>query len=200
MRRAFLFLIFIVSFNSASIGQNEEVIGNYSASLFNGKVLLSWTIAKGYTCSGIKIERSLDTSNFIEIGSLEGVCGSTAHATNYSFTDTAPIIGQTNYYRLYLVGVGYSKTLAMNVYDLSNDNYLLYPNPVTDMAILRFDNPQSLKFDLKVLNSMGKEMYETSTNLDYILMDVTDLVSGTYFFFLVSENSLTTIRGKFVVP
>ena len=115
----FRFVLFFVL--SAPLGvayaQNEDVVLNFSATEFNGKVLLTWSVTQGNTCNGILILHGTDTLNYSQIGSIEGICGSTAEVIKYQFTDISPNVNQTNYYRLSLGGIGFSYPVIVDVID-----------------------------------------------------------------------------------
>jgi len=67
----------------------------------NGKaVALHWTLDSGATCNGTVILRATDTTNYIQVGDIPGICGSNTAPISYTFTDENPVLNQTNYYKL----------------------------------------------------------------------------------------------------
>jgi hypothetical protein len=183
----------------ASLGQNEDVIGKLSAVQFNGKILLSWNIQKGYTCNGITIERSLDSLNFEPVGSIEGVCGSATAVVEYDFTDISPELNSINYYRLLLGGVGYSWVVSENIIDISSNGFVMAPNPVENQAVLYFENGAQLGYNFKIINAQGVVVHSEVISTDEIDVDVHAYQSGIYFFLLEGIESSTILRGKFLV-
>ncbi|MGY8927636.1 MAG: hypothetical protein ACKVJC_10130, partial [Flavobacteriales bacterium] len=74
MKTASILLFMFIGFSSLS--QNEDVISHFSATEFNGKVLLTFAITQGNTCNGVVILHSTDSVNFTQVESIEGICGS----------------------------------------------------------------------------------------------------------------------------
>jgi len=182
-----------------SVGQNEDVIAGLSATEFNGKVLLTWSIKKGNTCNGVKVLHSLDSTNFAQIGSIEGICGSTAESISYDFTHLDPDKNAVNYYRLQLGGIGFSWIVNAEVLDLAGTNYVLRPNPVVGTSELFFDNGTNATFELKVFGLDGIPVHEAETNGELFLLDTQDFLPGFYHFVISKKGELPKIKGKLEV-
>ncbi|MBL4862267.1 MAG: T9SS type A sorting domain-containing protein [Crocinitomicaceae bacterium] len=192
--------LFLTVFSSSNaFGQNEDVIDGFTASEFNGKVLLSWTIKQGNTCNGVKILRSTDAFDFAQIGSIQGICGSSAESIAYEFTDLFPVKNAVNYYRLSLGGVGFSWIVSVEVIDLEANNYLLRPNPISDSSQLYFDNETNNVMKLEVFDPSGVRVHEDQTSGELFILDKQDYGSGLYFFVLSKEGTKPFVSGKFVV-
>lgn len=191
---------FVVGFALAGIGQNESVIGGLTATEFNGKVLLTWSVKQGNTCNGIQILRSIDSVNFVPIGSINGVCGSTQEDTPYEFTDVSPEKNTINYYRLNLGGIGYSKIVWAEVIDIAENNYLLRPNPVEGQSELHFKNDASNLMLISFYDQTGTLAGEIQTTNDQILLYGDEFDSGLYFFTIVDSTRNTSVKGKFIIP
>lgn len=193
-------LIFLVlCFSLRSFGQNESIIHGFTATEFNGKVLLTWAIVQGETCNGVEILHSTDSVNFTQIGSIEGICGSTAASISYDFTDVDPIPNEINYYRLHLGGAGFSKIVSIEVLDLSGANYILRPNPIVDFSELIFSNNTAATFQLNILSAQGKTVYEDQTNGEFFVINANDFDQGVYYFSIQKESEAPKITGKFIV-
>ncbi len=197
MKTALLFIV--LCFSLPSFGQNESIIHGFTATEFNGKVLLTWAIVQGETCNGVEILHSVDSVNFTPIGSIEGICGSTAASISYDFTDVDPIENEVNYYRLHLGGAGFSKIVSTEVLDLSGANFLLRPNPVVDFSELIFSNNTAATFELNVLSAQGKMVYEDQTNGELFVIDALDFDQGVYYFSIRKEGEAPKIKGKFII-
>ena len=91
-------------------GQEHPILNYFSANLGDNDVYLSWEIMGGGQCNGIQILRSTDSLNYVEIGDVQGVCGSPDFAQQYDFTDESPVENSINYYRLELGVQGFSST------------------------------------------------------------------------------------------
>ena len=192
-----LFLFFFFFF--CSYAQNEHVIGNFSVSELNEKVLLTWSIKQGYTCNGIQILRSTDSINYTPIGSINGVCGSNQSDTPYEFTDLFPEKNTTNYYRLNMGGVGFSKVLAIEIIDPGMNSYLLQPNPVSDISELHFNNEAKNNIAFTVFTPNGIAVYSISTIDEVIFLNSSNFNSGFYLFRLINTTNGSVVNGKFFV-
>ncbi len=194
----FLFLtIFFGSFSARS--QNESVVLNFSANEFNGKVLLNWAITQGNTCNGITVLRSNDSINFSQIGTIEGICGSTAETIDYQFTDVAPDVNTTNYYRLSMGGVGFSYIVDIEVIDAGDQKYLVAPNPVYNESKLIFDNDNQEEVTITFFTENGEILFEEVTSEQSITLQRDKFEQGVYFFVLKSKGGMEPFSGKIAV-
>lgn len=182
-----------------SFGQNESVVNGFKADVHNQKVLLSWSITAGNTCNGVSILRSIDSINFEQIGSIEGICGSNQDDVRYTFTDLHPILNEDSYYRLELGGIGYSIIISALVIDIPENNYRIGPNPVVDNSELYFDNDASHDMIIRVYNSSGVIVNEIATNQSKVVIESTDYKTGIHLFTISDIQSGKTVRGKFIV-
>lgn len=197
----FRFVLFFVLSAPLGVvhGQNEDVVLNFSATEFNGKVLLTWSITQGNTCNGILILHGTDTLNYSQIGSIEGICGSTAEVIKYQFTDVSPNVNQTNYYRLSLGGIGFSYPVSVDVIDAGNEQYIVTPNPVFDESELIFNNENQEEVTITFFNVRGEIVDETTTSQQSITIKQEKFKQGVYFFVLKSDGAMPSFSGKFSV-
>lgn len=197
MRTAFIIIFSLLGF--VATAQNEEVIDGLSATEFNGKVLLSWSVRQGYTCNGVDILHSTDSVNFTKIGSIEGICGSTQASIAYSFTDIDPEKNAINYYRLQLGGIGFSIIVNAEVLDLAGSNFIIRPNPVSDFSELIFDNETAATYNLTVYRTDGTLAFSDQTNGELFVLSRLEFDQGFYFFYIAKEGEKPKITGKFSV-
>lgn len=108
---AFICLFLFTSESRTGFAQSTPLLTKFNGTAYNNQVYLSWEIGQGSTCNGIGVMRSVDSVSFVEIGSIEGVCGSTSEPQSYTFTDLTPQSNRTNYYRLNLGGLAFSSVL-----------------------------------------------------------------------------------------
>ncbi|MFZ9029029.1 MAG: T9SS type A sorting domain-containing protein [Crocinitomicaceae bacterium] len=198
MGRAFFILIILIGFTSFS--QNESVVGYFNATELNGRILLTWNIKQGNTCNGVKVEHSIDSLNFSEIGSIEGVCGSNTANVAYEFTHQNPTLNAVNYYRLLMGGIGYSWVISEKIIAIDDLGYTIAPQPVTNQSILYFENPNNKEYKLSVANLSGKVVYAESLLNEQLSLGELGFESGYYFFELQEVGTSTNVRGKFIVP
>ena len=193
-----LFTLFVVQLN-AVCAQNETVVLNLSATEFNGKVLLTWSVTQGNTCNGIQVLRSLDGANFDQIGSIEGICGSTSATLKYQFTDPSPVVNVTNYYRLSLGGIGFSYLVNTEVIDTGEEDYVLAPHPLADESLLIFDNENQELITITFFTERGEIVKEVQTSEQSISLNRSDFGSGVYIFVLQSDGKQPAFTGMLTV-
>lgn len=181
-------------------GQDAPILEKFTADEIGGKVKLSWTIAAGGTCNGIQIQRSSDSLSFIEIGSLEGVCGNLSFPTDYTFTDVSPEKNRNNVYRLDLGGNGYSGMVSVLIIDTEALGYALFPMPLVAQTELHFRNDGLRKATL--------HLYDQRGNLVYVVQDETEKFSinrslfqssGSFYFRIEIEGTDSSLSGELIV-
>jgi len=195
----FFWLVLISTSFNFTHAQNEDVVLNLSATEFSGKVLLTWSIIQGNTCNGINILHATDTNNYTSIGSIEGICGSTAETIDYQFTDNSPGLNQTNFYKLSMGGLGFSYSVNIEVIDAGDETYIVSPNPVSAESQLIFNNENQEKVTITFFNERGEIIDEQSSSEQSILIDRSNFTQGVYFFVLKSDGVIKSFSGTFSV-
>lgn len=198
-RKAVIGLFMLVVLHSLAAAQPHPILDDFTAFRDGNTVLLKWTITSGSTCNGIRIYRAEDTINYIQVGDIAGVCGSSTSPVPYSFTDLSPIPNKINYYRLELGTQGFSKFVAIEFIVLGNEGYLIRPQPVTDNAVIYFDNPANDSYSFKLYDEKGV-LVKTIENIttDTILFNRVGLNSGTYLFTIQTGDKII-VKGKIIV-
>ncbi len=192
-------ILFLCSWLATSATGQDSMLSNFKAELFNGNVLLSWTIKEGNTCNGTTIYRSTDSLNFVEIGDIQGVCGNLGIPTNYTFVDYQPEQNKKNYYRLDLGGIEISPIVSIEVIDISNQGFYLRPNPIVDQGRLFFSNSLNQEHRIWIYDALGRIRLSITTMENYIDIKANELSNG-YFYFLISNTStLTEVTGSFII-
>lgn len=189
-----LFTVFACHLNPLW-AQNETVVLDLSATEFNGKVLLTWSVTQGNTCNGIEVLRSLDAVNYTQIGSIEGICGSTSESIKYQFTDPTPAVNVVNYYRLSLGGIGFSYAVNTEVIDTGDEKYVLAPHPLADESLLIFDNENQELITITFFTERGEIVKEMQTSAQSISLNRSDFGSGIYLFVLKSNGKQPAFSG-----
>ena len=146
---------------------------------------------------GIEIERSTDTTNFITIGTIPGVCGNGAEDVAYSFDDKAPLQNQDNHYRLLLGQVGYSEIIKVSFFDYSSGSYA-FPNPAPDHVTIFYPNSIKAKLQFKLFDLSGKLLQSLPTEGGSIELDVSGIQSGIYLYQLINQGSIE-YHGKIAI-
>jgi Secretion system C-terminal sorting domain len=103
-----------------------------------GTVGVTWEVQEGLNINHFDIQRSAEGVNWQTIGTLDA-SGSSAMATDYSYTDAAPLPGQ-DYYRLQLVDDNGNDTYSTVrvVSQSSGSGITIFPNPATDHINISF--------------------------------------------------------------
>ena len=182
-----------------AFGQGENFLDKFQAGIVQDKVLLSWTVKTGNSCNGIRILHTLDSASFSEIGTIEGICGSTSAPTNYSFTHVHPIANAKNYYKLDFGGEGFSQTIAVQYFDFSENGYVLLPNPIQSDSKLYFNNENNANTALTIYAMNGSIVHTEKSTLNYFSISKSYLEIGSYLFTLKTEGKSGEISGKFLV-
>jgi hypothetical protein len=91
-------------------------------------------------------------------------------------------------------------TIPTGVAQLNEANtFSVYPNPFSEQAILKFNNPGKIKFSCYIYNALGV-LVKTEEDIfsDSITINRKNMSKGLYFFQLTNENSEVT-SGRFAV-
>jgi hypothetical protein len=179
--------------------QLEDILMQFDAVQTDNKIQLIFTIKAGNTCNGIQIYRSTDSLTFVEIGDIQGICGSSGRDESYSFTDNSPVGNKMNYYRLQLGTLGYSFIAKLFFIQPDGNKALLFPNPLTGETIITFLNTSREQVMLSVFNSGGISIYNSSpTKENKFWLNKEDYSPGLYFFNIISDGR-PIFNGKFTV-
>lgn len=192
-------LLFLFVFSSFVFFSQSSFIEGFSADASTSGVLLRWTIRSANTCNGTRIYRSEDGLNFNQIGAIDGICGSPTESLSYSFVDQNPLPNKENYYRLDLVGIGFSEIIQTTYYVISSDGYLLFPNPSAESNRLIFQNPSNQLMKLESLDIFGNIIHRNETNSNSFVIPSASFSVGIYYFKLIEEDETKVINGKFEV-
>jgi hypothetical protein len=176
-------------------GKAQFQINGFSANENFGKVILSWEIAAGNTCSGIRIFRGSDTLNFTQIGQIDGVCGNPGFAVPFSYTDSFPLENSRNYYRLEFGGNGVSRVVYADYYLFPESGYRLLYDSNGGLQI-SFKNPQSESALLEVFDLNGRIVFTSSASNDFFYLAPEFAFKG-HFFFRISRKSFPHLSGSF---
>lgn len=85
------------------------------------------------------------------------------------------------------------ETIKYNLYSS------VYPNPVSNISVLSFENPRNIKTNICIYNVQGKQVINTITDNNKIhITKSNNLNSGIYFYNILQENNQVAC-GKFIV-
>lgn len=166
----------------------------------NGKqILLYWTIDSGPTCNGITVWHSTDSVNYVEIGDIGGICGSSSSAIPYNFTDKNPTLNQTNFYKIRLGYSQFSEVKTVQINYTEPGKLIIKPNPSSENVVIEFNNEAANHYQLTVTNSSGNTVY-TKENISEskIELNTTGWSAGTYYVTL-AEPGGKKLKDKLII-
>jgi hypothetical protein len=177
----------------------QETILQFSAVQIENKIQLDFTIKSGYTCNGIGIYRSADSVNFTLIGDIQGVCGSSDRNESYSYIDYAPLKNSKNYYRLEPGSLGTSGITGVFFIDLSENDVLVYPNPVNSNSAIYTLNTTHEERMLYIYSREGKHIYRSEPSRgNTFSLPVENFIAGIYYF-TIQSGGVERFKGNFTV-
>jgi Secretion system C-terminal sorting domain/Lectin C-type domain len=145
-------------------------------------VKLLWQTTSETNNKGFYIERSIDGSNWEEIGFVKG-SGNTTELQKYTYLDRLPNYGE-NYYRLKQVNFDrtfeYSKVISITI---QNDKAIsIYPNPTSGRITI--EGTKSELSELKIFNLLGQDLTKylkfDKSPRSRMLIDLSGLPKGIY--------------------
>ncbi len=176
----------------------------YPLAHFNGMqtgkaIQITFVIRSGSVCDGVKILRSSNEYDFLEIGQLTGVCGNDKSDETYSFTDVWPVKNADNFYRLELVNLTKSDVIKVRFTDFGDKGFVLFPDTVKDKSMLYFQNDCNDEFDFVLFDKKRKKVKEIKDiRSNAVELTKGTLKSGTYTFQLLIDNKVK-YNGSLVI-
>lgn len=176
---------------------------------------LEWAVSDADALQGtFFIERSLDATNFQQIGEVDGQStassGGSASGSNsgydYRFTDYQPVPGH-NYYRLNFLDQNGEQSYS-EVVDVYFDEFTgvrivgLYPNPASDRVTLSTFVGMEGEFEVEFVDLNGKVIrtetmeFEAGFNEKEFVLD--DITGGMYVIRLRDQANRTEDHIKFI--
>lgn len=192
-----LFALLIIG--KTSYSQLHPILDRFDIFEASGKVYISCVISSGSTCNGIDVLRSDDSVNFISVGHIGGVCGSSSVPVTYNFIDENPIKNKPIYYKLELGGYGFTNILPLQIIDTKEFGFQIRPNPASESAIIYFQNPTNTEHTLSILNNLGITVLSKKTNQNFFLFEVNHIPSGIYPFIISIDSFNNKVFGKIVI-
>lgn len=178
----------------SSNGTLPIILSDFSASLDNGSVSLSWTTALEINSDHFAVERSTDAgAHWNTIGTV-AAHGNSSLPLNYSFTDGKAAAG-TAEYRLQLVDLDgkydYSQVRAVRNGLITSVS--VYPNPAHDYVnvTLAASTLQGQGAIVRLINQSGQLLQErsvTNTSGTTVALSVSSYPQGNYLIVVVGAD------------
>lgn len=184
--------VHLVKSTSALVTLPVQFISFDGRMLKNGNVELTWNAITDVQHDYFEVERSFDQNNFTALGKV-------TTAPPCIFADPGAQPGN-NYYRIKQVdkdgSVSYSRTINIT-YSKGKINYLMFPNPVTDVFKLRFSSERSETYTISVNDMTGKIITEKKVVVSNTSNDISIDLSGkaAQVYMLVIRNAANEILG-----
>lgn len=184
---------------SYTVNYTTQGVGCYLKSFLadlqsNQTIKLTVGLGTNYRVQKIELQRLTGSDGYKTFHSIEPV-----NDLDYYLTDTSLVKG-TNRYRVKVViengSVIYST--QETVYNLSNSNYLVYPNPAGQdqtLTILANDFDKTL---FQLFGIDGRKVAEKRLNNPLEKMSVSHCGKGVYFFVIV-HNGVRVESGKLII-
>ena len=182
---------------SLGFGQGHPLVESFSAIQVDDHIQLDFAIIGGGSCNGVQLLRSSDGVQFFRIDEIQGICGGSEFTEHYTLLDESPLQATTNHYKLVLGFQGESQVIQLNFVPL-NAGFNVFPNPVQDWAVLKWDNPTGVQFTVDIYNLSGHQVeHAEGITSSEIFLQLRDFLPGTYIFQLIGEDG-RRITGKFI--
>ncbi|MBK9637294.1 MAG: hypothetical protein IPO63_05605 [Bacteroidetes bacterium] len=194
MKKIKLLLLFVLSFHFG-FAQQDSIFSFFNVEQEDNKVVVFITINGGIQCSGLQVQRSTDSINFMMIYEFPGICGSPGADESYVYVDDSPVKNAVNYNRLEVGNLGIvSDPKSVFFQYFEGDKLLITPNPCEECTI-RFPNEQREKVRIQLSSIDGKFlMEEETTNNFYSLNDF--YLQGSIFLVSIFYENGEKITGK----
>lgn len=191
----FAFLII----GKTSYSQLHPILDRFDAFEAGGKVYITCVISSGSTCNGIDVFRSEDSTDFITVGHIGGVCGGSSEPITYNFIDENPIKNKPIYYKLELGGYGYTNSIIIEIIDTKEFGFQIRPNPANTETTIYFQNLSNTEYTLNIFNNLGTVLLSSKTTQNVFSINVSSIPSGIYPFAISLDAFNNKVFGKLVI-
>lgn len=175
----------------------HPLLEEFSLIQVGNQVQVDIGIVGGASCFGIDLQRSEDGLTFKTVAHISGICGGGAFTEFYTTHDPDPVHHRSVSYRLVLGAQGHTESVSFTFIPLS-ENWMIFPNPIRDWAVLRFENPTQSVYALDIYNLAGQHVHGlVGISSGEVFLPTDGFESGTYLFQLRSEQGIL-ISGTFV--
>ena len=141
--------------------------------------------------------KSANGTDFIEAGLMTKI-NTSGSVNNYQFNDVS-VFSPATFYRakIYTAGKEDYSSIVKVQQSVSKD-LVVSPNPAKDVVNINFNNSDRLLATIRVINTDGKAVIESSTKNDFIHFDVSNLATGIYLVQVIKSGQVTD-TNKFLV-
>lgn len=187
----FLVVAVFACYTFVTLGQGHNMLVRFNAIADDDRIIVNWTIARNQSCIGIGIFRSSDGINYVKIGEIQGICGSTDEDQPFTYIDENPFVNSYNYYKLELGFNGQSQASdPVYFFSLVDNASRAFPNPTKEYSYIYFSNPSNLPYNLWVYSSESELVSHQSTNQEFFILTLTpqQLGNSKYVFYVITNK------------
>ena len=165
--------------------------------------VLNWITNNEVNTSHFAIEKSIDETNFIEVGTVNAK-GNTTASTTYSFVDNKPsVFNKPVYYRLKMVdkdgAAKYSNVEQVVIKQTKSFDVSVYPNPVKsgESMKLKLNSTVFGKASITIINYNGKIVSSKNISINngsnLIELSTRFMSAGTYSILVSNEKDMMQV-------
>ena len=163
---------------------------NFTAEKHNENVLLKWLVTAQINVSFFEVQRSFNGNDFVPVGRVASASNSNNNIS-YTFTDELnSMYSGILYYRLRMVDAdgkfSYSPVRWLSFRDDNNQQIQISPNPVTNMAVIRFGAVAEGPYEVSVYNPEGRQLLvrkiDVTPNSSFYFPRESNMTPGIYIF------------------
>ncbi|MBF9141545.1 T9SS type A sorting domain-containing protein [Hymenobacter properus] len=156
----------------------------FEATAKKADAVLTWTTASEKNNDHFVVERSINSTTFVAVGTVRGQ-GSTTRATEYRFTDAGvgPLTQGVAYYRLKQVdadGTASYGPIRKVVFGIGKAAVSLYPNPSQENATLDLSGLAAGSYQVQVVDLAGRVLRKQQMEAVAASLDLQGLPQGAY--------------------
>lgn len=149
----------------SSTGTLPIILADFSAVVDNGSIDLTWTTELEINSDHFVVQSSTNAgASWNNLGTI-AAHGNSAEPINYSFTDSKPATG-TSEYRLQMVDrdgkAAYSTVKAVRIGLISSVS--IYPNPAKDYVNVVLAGDASVSANIRLINQSGQLLMEKNVS------------------------------------
>ena len=161
------------------------------------KCSVNWMTISEMNTNLFVIERSLNGTDFVEVGKTDAG-GNTTTVTNYEFVDDIQTVvnAKTIYYRIMLIDIDNQFTYSnvISVQTIDKENVVVYPNPFDGEVNITYNTDEKGYIDVLLTDITGKTLQKRSFDLEdgtnrFKFDNMENLASGNYFLKFINQDS-----------
>lgn len=172
---------------------------SFTAKKVEQDALLEWSTAseednKHFVIEVAESEDAFLRGSFKTLDVQEGK-GTTSEISNYKYLDETPLKKGNRYYRLKQVDFNGKFSLSevrLVNFDLEDSPVSIYPNPVTDYAVVDLKELSANSLSVKVVDVKGvmvqNFVYDDATGVDRLRLDLVDIPAGVYYLIIDQDG------------